>query len=87
MPDVLMLACVVMAATLVVGLVPMVRSTSSVERMLTAQLLGTNGVGLILLLAQILDMPALVDVALVLALLAVIAVVAFTRRSGGSERA
>ena len=55
--------------------------------MLTAQLLGTNGVGLLLLLAPLLDLPALIDVGLVLALLATVALAAFTRRDPGDDGA
>jgi multicomponent Na+:H+ antiporter subunit F len=46
--------------------------------MLAAQLFGTTSAAILLLLAEALGLPALRDVALVLALLAVIAVIAFT---------
>ena len=42
------------------------------------QLLGTAGVGILLLLSPLLDQPALVDVALILALLAAVGAAAFT---------
>lgn len=74
-------AAITLAATLVVGLVPVLRAPRAAERMLAAQLLGTTGVGLLLLLAVLLDLPALRDVALVLALLAAVALAAFTRRT------
>jgi multicomponent Na+:H+ antiporter subunit F len=48
--------------------------------MLVAQLFGTTAVAILLLLAEGLAIAALNDVALVLALLAALAVVAFTRR-------
>ncbi len=51
------------------------------DRMLAAQLFGTTGVGLLLLQAELFDQPALRDVALVLALLAVMATVAFVVRA------
>jgi multicomponent Na+:H+ antiporter subunit F len=48
--------------------------------MLSVQLLGTGGVALLLMMAVSLGTSALVDVALVLALLAVVAAAALTRR-------
>ncbi|SFC01234.1 multicomponent Na+:H+ antiporter subunit F [Marinospirillum celere] len=51
------------------------------DRMLAAQLFGTTGVALLLLLAELLEQPALRDVALVIALLAVMATVAFVARA------
>jgi multicomponent Na+:H+ antiporter subunit F len=48
--------------------------------MLAMQLIGTTGAGLLLLLSALLGQPALVDVALILALLAATAAAAFTAR-------
>jgi multicomponent Na+:H+ antiporter subunit F len=42
--------------------------------------MGTSGIGVILLLAPVLAVPALIDVALIFSLLAAVAVTAFTRR-------
>ncbi len=50
------------------------------DRMLAAQLLGTTGTAILLLLAEGLTQPTLRDVALVLALLASISTVVFVRR-------
>jgi multicomponent Na+:H+ antiporter subunit F len=50
------------------------------DRMLSVQLLGTGGVAVLLLLSPLLAIPALIDVALVLALLAAVAAAALTRR-------
>jgi multicomponent Na+:H+ antiporter subunit F len=86
MPE-LIAAAVVLTATLVVALIPMIRATSATDRMLATQLIGTSGVGLLLLLAPLLSLPALIDVALMLALLAAVALVAFTRRSDGKDHA
>ena len=58
----------------------MLRQPSVSDRMLSAQLLGTNGVGLMLLLSLVQHQSGLIDVALVLALLAAVVVIAFTRR-------
>jgi multicomponent Na+:H+ antiporter subunit F len=47
--------------------------------MLASQLMGTTGVGILLLLSQSLRQPSLVDVALVFSLLGAVATVAFVR--------
>ena len=54
-------------------------------RFLSVQLLGTGGVGLLLLLSSISHMPALLDVSLVLTLLAAVAAAALTRRQAGND--
>jgi multicomponent Na+:H+ antiporter subunit F len=65
---------------LVAGLVRVWRGPTPADRMLAAQLFGTTGVAILCLLAQGARMPALRDVALVLALLAAMATVVFVRR-------
>ena len=87
MSDLAGIAAVTLLATLVLGLIPVLRADSTANRMLAMQLLGTSGVGTLLLLAPALGLPALIDVALVLALLAAVALVAFTRRIKGDDRA
>lgn len=71
----------VLLGTIAAGLVPILFAASSADRMLAAQLIGTAGVGTLLVLAAVLALPGLVDVALVFALLAAVAVAAFTRRA------
>lgn len=68
---------------LVAALVRAARGPTAADRMLAALLFGTTGVGMLLLLAHAGDEVAmpLVDTALVLALLAAIAGVAFARRA------
>jgi multicomponent Na+:H+ antiporter subunit F len=68
------------------GLVRVYRGPSPADRMLSAQLFGTTGVAILLLLSQSLSTPALVDAALVLGLLAAVAVVAFVTRIPQNER-
>lgn len=63
------------------GLVRVLRGPTPPDRMLSAQLFGTTGVAILLLLAEALSTPALRDVALVLALLGAVAVAAFVRRA------
>jgi multicomponent Na+:H+ antiporter subunit F len=53
---------------------------------MSAQLMGTTGIAILLLLAPVVRIPGLLDTALVFALLAAVAVAAFTRRwSRGAE--
>ena len=59
------------------GLVRILRGPAEADRLMAAQLLGTGGVAVLLLLADAGGMPAIVDVALTLALLAALASVAF----------
>lgn len=68
-------------ATIIIGLVRVERGPSPADRMLAAQLFGTSGVAMLLLLSVGLDMPSLRDVALVFALLAAMTVVAFVKRA------
>lgn len=62
------------------GLVRIWRGPTAADRMLAAQLFGTTGTAILLLLAEGLSNAALRDVALVLALLASVATVVFVRR-------
>lgn len=72
-----------MAAFLVVmvalGLVRVARGPGRAERMMAAQLLGTGAVGALLLFAAASAEPAVVDVALTLALLSAFASIAFVK--------
>lgn len=76
---------VVLLTSLIVGLVRVMLGPTPSDRMLAAQLTGTTGVGVLVLLAEALSRPALVDVALVFALLAAVAAVAFVQRYGASQ--
>lgn len=76
----------VLLATMALGLIRVVIGPTPADRMLAAQLLGTSGIGVLLLLSAALRVPALIDVGLIFALLAAVAVVAFTRRRAGQDR-
>lgn len=65
----------------VAGLVRVARGPTPADRILAAQLFGTTGVAILLLLAQALEQPALRDVALTFALLAAVTVAAFVQRA------
>ena len=69
--------------SVVVGLIRIVRGPTAADRMLAAQLFGTGGVAILLILAQAMQMPSLVDVALIYALLAAVTMVVFVRRQWG----
>lgn len=62
------------------GLVRIFKGPTGADRMLAAQLLGTGGVAILLILSFAMQMPALLDVALVYSLLAATAMVVFVRR-------
>lgn len=77
----------VLLLSLAVGLVRVLRGPTAADRMLAAQLFGTTGVAILLLLAEQLAAPALIDVALVVALLAAVAVITFVRRAARASLA
>lgn len=68
--------------TMLLGLARVFRGPRQEDRLLAMQLFGTTGVAILLLLAAAFDSPALRNVALVFALLAVLAVVAFVQSPG-----
>jgi len=70
----------------IAGLVRLIRGPASADRMMAAQLFGTTGVAVLVVLAQALEAPDLRNGALVFALLAVLATVAFVRVSAAERR-
>jgi len=68
-------------ANLVVALIAASRGPTPADRMLMALLFGTTGTGILALLSTSSAGTALVDVALVLALLAAIGGIAFAKRA------
>jgi len=83
MGDYFLLLALVLFLAIFFALLRIIRGPESVDRMLAAQLLGTGGVALLLLLGVGLGNQFLLDVALVAALLAAFAGVAFVRLRGG----
>ncbi len=63
------------------GMWRILHGPTAADRMLTAQLFSTTVVAMLLLLAEATETAALRDVALVFALLAAVAAVAFVRRA------
>jgi multicomponent Na+:H+ antiporter subunit F len=86
MTEFLMAAAVFILAMVALGLLRILRGPGDAERMMAAQLVGTGGVA-ILLLAIAMPLPAAIDVAAFLALLAAFASVAFVKgaASGGGD--
>ncbi|HXW22121.1 MAG TPA: monovalent cation/H+ antiporter complex subunit F [Rhodomicrobium sp.] len=77
MAEFLQFASGFVSAMVVLGMVRIVRGPTRADRMMAAQLLGTGGIAALLLRSDITDTPSVIDVALVLALLAAFASVAF----------
>jgi multicomponent Na+:H+ antiporter subunit F len=77
MTHILALILIVLLLSILAGLFRVFRGPAQVERMLAAQLFGTAAVAILLVLSQVMQMPALLDVALVFALLAAVTLVAF----------
>jgi multicomponent Na+:H+ antiporter subunit F len=77
--DFLLAAAGFVLATVAVGLIRILRGPGDDDRIMAAQLLGTGGIAALLLLAESMSVPAAVDVALILALLAAFVSVAFVK--------
>ena len=78
-------AALALLLTLGAGLIRVLLGPTPSDRLMAAQLMGTTGIAILLLLAPVVRVPALIDVALVFALLAAVAVAAFTRRRQATE--
>lgn len=81
--------------TVVVGLARILYGPADADRIMAAQLLGTGGIATLLLVGVARGLPAAVDVALTLAMLAAFASIAFVKNAtaaqdddsaGGAER-
>lgn len=59
------------------GLARILRGPGSADRLMAAQITGSGGVAVLVLLAAAMQQPAIIDVALMLAILAVFASVGF----------
>lgn len=81
MTSFLYLAGLILLLTVAASLIRIHIGPTRSERMMSAQLIGTSGVGTVLLLAGAEGNGAMIDVALVLALLAAFAAVAFVKAS------
>jgi len=86
MADFLIAAAGFVLTMVALGLVRVQRGPGDADRVMSAQLLGTGGIAGLLLLAAAMRMPAGVDVALLLALLAAFVSVAFAKGAARSEQ-
>ena len=85
MADFLLSAACFVLAMVALGLVRILRGPGDADRIMAAQLLGTGGTAVLLLVSEAMSLPAAVDIALVLALLAAFVSVAFVKGVIGSE--
>ena len=85
MAEFLIAAAAFVLAMVALGLVRILRGPGDADRLMAAQLLGSGGVAALLLLAVGTGVPAAVDVALTMALLAAFVSVAFVRSHHPAE--
>jgi multicomponent Na+:H+ antiporter subunit F len=85
MSDFLLAAASFVLAMVAFGLVRILRGPGDADRIMAAQLFGTGGTAVLLLISEAMSLPAAVDVALILALLAAFVSVAFVNGVIGSE--
>lgn len=81
----LLLPLLGLLSSLGAGLVRVMLGPTDTDRMLAAQLIGTTGAAILLLLSWAAQLPALLDVAIVYGLLAVVTAVAFAGRPPPAE--
>jgi multicomponent Na+:H+ antiporter subunit F len=87
MNDFLTIAVGFILAMLALGLVSILRGPRDADRMMAAQLIGTGGIAVLLLLGNVAGVSAAIDVALTLALLATFASIAFVKKGLSSLEA
>ncbi len=80
MPDFFLYAAGVVLASVAMGLVRVLRGPADVDRMMAAQLLGTGGIAVLLLVGAAVEMPAAIDLASIMALLAAFASIALVKK-------
>jgi multicomponent Na+:H+ antiporter subunit F len=83
--DFLVAAAGLVLAIAALGLARIPWGPSDADRIMAAQLLGTGGIAALLLLNEATSVPAAVDIALTLALLAAFISVAFVKGAARSE--
>lgn len=81
-----LLLALFLLVNLAAALIRAARGPTAADRMLAALLFGSTGVGILVLLAFVQRSPALIDVALTLALLAAISGIAFAQRTWRSRQ-
>ena len=86
MDEFLLSAAAFVLLMVALGLVRVARGPGHADRMMAAQLLGTGGIGALLLVGAAVGEAAVVDVALTLALLAAFASIAFVKFMAHKDR-
>lgn len=66
--------------TVVLGMFRIIAGPTVADRMMAAQLFGTSGLAVLMVLAWGMNLPELIDIALTFSLLAVLATMTFVRR-------
>jgi len=84
-PEFLVAAAGFVMITVVVGLARILYGPGNADRVMAAQLLGTGGIASLLLVSVARGVPAAVDVALTLAMLAAFASVAFVKNAAAEQ--
>ena len=72
-------------AMIAIAMLRILRSSGAADRLMAAQIIGSGGVAVLLLLSAAMQMPAIADVALMLAILAVFATVGFINWGAGHD--
>ncbi len=72
-------------AMMAIAMLRILRSSGAADRLMAAQIVGSGGVAVLLLLSAAMQMPAIADVALMLAILAVFATVGFVNWGAGHD--
>lgn len=75
------ISALILLLAIVAGMYRILNGPTAADRMMAAQLFGTCGVAILLLLSRGMNNPVLLDIALVFALLAVLATMTFVRRT------
>ena len=86
LPDFLLTVAVFVLAMVALGLVRILRGPAAADRMMAAQLFGAGGIAALLLMGVATKAHAVIDVALVLALLAAFASGAFVQGASDPDR-
>lgn len=86
MNDLPLILAVFLFVNLLVALLRVARGPTPADRLLAALLFGTTGAAILLLLAFATASPALLDIALIFALLAAISGAAFAQRAWREEQ-
>ena len=70
----------ILLISLLISMHRIINAPSAIDSMLAAQLIGTLGVGIVLLVSQLLKTPGIIDTALVIALLASVTTITFVQK-------